>query len=98
MQQRPPVCVTDKEDLVLSFVSREKSINTARQALSHRRVDYSRVFEEDRLCDTLGTHWAVVDRWSHKKTRERLSNVSVEVWGLGRACSCVKSKSCRRGT
>ena len=44
-----------------------KSANAARQALRHRRVDYSSVLEEDRLCDTLGTNSAAVGGWSHKR-------------------------------
>ena len=32
-----------------------------------KTADYSSVLEEDRLCDTLGTNWASVGRWSHKR-------------------------------
>ena len=56
-----------RKELVRSLVRHGKSVNAARQALRHRRVDHSRVLEEDRSCDTLGTHWAAVGGWSYKR-------------------------------
>ena len=67
MQERPPVCVTDCKSLYDHLSADEKTVNAARQATSHRCVDQSRVREEDRLCDTLGTHWATIGRRSHER-------------------------------
>ena len=74
MQERPPVCVTGCK----SLYDHLSAVDAARQTVSHRCADHSRVHDEDRLCDTLGTHrttnWQTVSR----KIRERLTNVFVE--------------------
>ena len=55
------------QELVRSSVSCGKPVDTARQTVSHRRADHSRVHEEDRLCDTLGTHRTTIGRRSHER-------------------------------
>ena len=78
MQERPPVCVVDCKSLYdrLSAVGSPSTLQDKRSGID---VLIIRVFEKDKLCDTLGTHWAAVGGWSHKKTRKRLSSVYVEV-------------------
>ena len=55
------------QELVRSSVSCGKPVNAARQTISHRCADHSRVREEDRLCDTLGTDCTTVGRRSHER-------------------------------
>ena len=40
--------------------------NIARQEVCRRRAHYSRVFEENGLCDTLGTYWFAIGRRAHQ--------------------------------
>ena len=55
------------QELVRSSVSCGKPVNAARQTISHRCADHSRVREGDMLCDTLGTHWTTSGRRSHER-------------------------------
>ena len=63
MQERPPVCVTDctsQNDHLLAV----GSPTTLRQEVCHRCAHYSKVLEEDGLCDTLDTY--AIGRWAHE--------------------------------
>ena len=66
MQERLPVCVTGCKSPVRSFAGSWEPNNVARQEVCRRCAHNSRVFEENGLCETLGTYWFAIGRWVHE--------------------------------
>ena len=81
MQERSPVCVTDCKSLDdhLLAVGSPTTLQDKRSAFD---VLIIRVFEKDGLCDTLGTCWFAIGRWTHERQRRgnRMPPTKFEIW------------------